>query len=201
MQELRALMCMMPRGSRSLDGALLTIVGIAPPEFFGDAVGTSVDVWMPMMMQPAVMPGRPFLKQPNAVWVNMMGRLKSGVSQAQATAALTGLWRQILIDAEGPRITDRARRVIAETLQTEPGEKGFGQIRRQFSRPLLVLMTVVGLVLLIACLNVANLLLARAAAKKRKSACGFLSARDGFALFGSYSPKACCSRAWEPCWE
>jgi predicted permease len=155
--------------TRPADGATLTIVGVAPPEFFGDAVGMSTDLWIPITMQPAVMPGRPFLRQPNAVWVAIMGRLKPGVSQAQATAALRVLWRRILTDAEGSAMTEQRRRAIAETtFPTESGEKGFGQIRREFSQPLLVLMTVSGLVLLIACLNVANLLLARAAARKKE---------------------------------
>jgi predicted permease len=156
-------------GSRSPEGAVLVIVGVAAPEFFGDAVGASVDVWIPMMMQPAVMSGRPFLQQPNAVWVSIMGRLKPGIAHGQAGAALAVLWRRILLEAEGSLITEARRREIADDLlKTETGEKGFGVVRRAFSQPLLVLMTVVGLVLLIACLNVANLLLARAAARKRE---------------------------------
>jgi len=194
-------------GSRSVDGAVLTIVGVAPPEFFGDAVGTSTDLWIPMTMQPAVMPGRPFLTQPNAVWVGAMGRLKPGMGQSQAAAALVVLWRQILSDEAGSSITEQRRREIAAfTLKTESGEKGFGQIRREFSQPLLVLMTVVGLVLLIACLNVANLLLARAAARSARGGCGSCAScspkawlwRGSAAFWGLPSPppaRAC----WLPC--
>src|SRR5256885_8028977 len=71
-------------GTRSTEGAVLTIVGVAPAEFYGDAVGTSTDMWIPMMMQPAAMPGRPWLNQRNASWVSVMGRLKKGVRQEQA---------------------------------------------------------------------------------------------------------------------
>jgi predicted permease len=155
--------------SRTMDGAVLTIVGVASAEFFGESTGRPVDIWIPMMMQPSVMPGRPFLKQPNASWVNMMGRLKPGIGQGQGTAYMISLWRQVVSDEIGSKITAQQRRQIAEyTLKLDSGEKGFGQTRREFSQPLLMLQVVVALVLLIACLNVANLLLARATARKRE---------------------------------
>src|SRR5207237_1042123 len=129
-----------PNAGRPGD-TVLTIVGVAPPQFFGDRLGTIVDVWTPITMQPALMPGRAWLTRDSAFWVSVMGRRRPGVTAEQARARLTELLRQIRTEEIGAAITDRQRRNIANLVaEAEPGAKGFGDVRRGFKAPLLILM-------------------------------------------------------------
>ena len=149
-----------------LNRATFTVVGVAPRGFSGDSPGQLTDLWIPFAQQQQVMVERPGRRVP---WVRVFARLGTGVTIERARAAAQVSYLQSVREMEGlsPQTRDSWLR---RRVELEPAARGFSLARRAFTQPLVILLVLTGLVLLVACANLANLLLARSAARRREIA-------------------------------
>jgi predicted permease len=153
-----------------MEGTDYTIVGIAPPGFFGTTVGELPDFWIPLSMEKEISPGWNGLDNKWFQSLYLVARIKPGVAVAQATANTNLMFKQLLQSeylGASPSPKDLADVAHAQ-IELTPAARGMSRLRRQFSLPLEILTTIAGLVLLIACANLANLLMARGAARSRE---------------------------------
>ncbi len=146
-----------------IEGLPFTVIGIAPPRFSGLIVDADRDVMIPIF---AI--GRPN-REGTRVWLTIFGRLKPSVTLSQARASMTTLWPPIQQTTVPPGYEGaRRERYFARKIKLQPAATGISFMRGRFSRPLLVLLGVVSAVLVIACLNLASLMLARAEARRQE---------------------------------
>ncbi len=157
-----------------VEGHPFTVVGVTPPGFFGETLrGDPPDLWIPLQQEPLINGDTSILRQPISAWLRVIGRLRPGATTDGVGPRLTAILRQWMQHDSGypanwmPDIVQALQRQVIAVV---PAGAGVGIMKEQYGRSLQILLAVCGLVLLIACANVANLLLARAVARRGETA-------------------------------
>ena len=157
-----------------VNGQSMTIVGVAPRGFNGTTLGQDPDLFVPVTMRQLMVPGWKVFDDRRSYWAYLFGRLKPGVSIEQARTSLNGVYRPIINDVEAPLQKGMSDQTMAKfkakPLVVLEGRRGQSSMHREARTPLTLLLSVTGIVLLIACANIANLLLARAAGRATEMA-------------------------------
>ena len=157
-----------------VNGQALTIIGVAPRGFSGTTLGSQPKVFVPISMHGVMVQGWQDFDNRRSYWAYLFARLKPGVSIEQASAAMNGLYRPIINDVEAPLqkgMSDATMvRFKSKGIVITPGRRGQSSVHHEARTPLIFLMAVTGIVLVIACANIANLLLARGAGRATEMA-------------------------------